>query len=39
VPAHAAAAARVAENFAMLADGYEDDPEGAADLEMSYWSE
>jgi hypothetical protein len=28
-----------AESFEVLSDGYEDDPEGAADMEMSYWSE
>ena len=26
-----------AESFEVLSDGYEDDPEGAADMEMSYW--
>lgn len=26
-----------AESFAVLSEGYEDDPEGAADLELSYW--
>lgn len=25
--------------FAELSDGYDDDPEGAADMEMSYWDE
>lgn len=26
-----------AESFAVLSDMFEDDPEGAADSEMSYW--
>ena len=26
-----------AESFEVLSDGYADDPEGAADLELSYW--
>ncbi len=26
-----------AETFEVLSDGFEDDPEGAADMEMSYW--
>jgi hypothetical protein len=26
-----------AEPFEVLSDGFEDDPEGAADSEMSYW--
>lgn len=26
-----------AEPFAVLSEGFEDDPEGAADEEMSYW--
>lgn len=26
-----------AESFDVLSDGFEDDPEGAADSEMSYW--
>lgn len=26
-----------AEPFEVLSDGFEDDPEGAADMEMSYW--
>jgi hypothetical protein len=26
-----------AETFETLSDGFEDDPEGAADVEMSYW--
>lgn len=25
--------------FTELSEGYEDDPEGAADMEMSYWSD
>lgn len=25
--------------FADASDGFEDDPEGAADMEMSYWSD
>lgn len=25
--------------FSELAEGYEDDPEGAADMEMSYWTD
>jgi hypothetical protein len=37
IPAHVAREAARAEPFEVLADGYEDDPEGAADLEMSYW--
>lgn len=28
-----------AEPFPVLAEGFEDDPEGAADEEMSYWTE
>ena len=28
-----------AEAFGVLSEGYEDDPEGAADMEMSYWSD
>ncbi len=28
-----------AEPFAVLSEGYEDDPEGAADMSMSYWSD
>ncbi len=28
-----------AESFDVLSEGYEDDPEGAADSEMSYWTE
>lgn len=26
-----------AESYAVLSEGFEDDPEGAADEEMSYW--
>lgn len=26
-----------AESFEVLSEGFEDDPEGAADMEMSYW--
>lgn len=26
-----------ADSFEVLSDGFEDDPEGAADSEMSYW--
>lgn len=26
-----------AETFEVLSDGFEDDPEAAADMEMSYW--
>lgn len=26
-----------AESFEVLAEDYDDDPEGAADMEMSYW--
>lgn len=26
-----------AESFEVLSEGFEDDPEGAADSEMSYW--
>lgn len=37
-PAHADAATK-AETFEVLSDGYEDDPEGAADMEMSYWTD
>lgn len=32
-----ARASSEAEAFEILSDGYEDDPEGAADMEMSYW--
>ena len=32
--AHAAA---TADTFEVLSEDYEDDPEGAADMEMSYW--
>jgi len=39
VPQHVAQQARVAETFATLSNGFRDDPEGAADMEMSYWSE
>lgn len=28
-----------AETFSVLSEGFEDDPEGAADEEMSYWEE
>ena len=28
-----------AEPFAALSEGFENDPEGAADSEMSYWSD
>lgn len=28
-----------AESFEVLSEGFEDDPEWAADEEMSYWSE
>lgn len=28
-----------AEPFETLSDGFEDDPEGAADSEMSYWAD
>lgn len=35
-PAHAEDCAK-AESFAVLSDGFENDPEGAADSEMSYW--
>ena len=28
-----------AESFEVLSDGFEDDPEGAADSEMSYWTD
>ena len=35
---HAEQAAR-AEAFEVLSDGFVDDPEGAADSEMSYWSD
>ena len=28
-----------AESFAVLSEGFEDDPEGAADMEMSYWGD
>jgi hypothetical protein len=28
-----------AETFEVLSEGYEDDPEGAADMEMSYWTD
>ncbi len=27
----------IAESFDVLSDGFENDPEGAADSEMSYW--
>lgn len=33
----AAEACAEAESFAVLSEGFEDDPEGAADSEMSYW--
>ena len=33
----AAEALAEAESFAVLSEGFEDDPEGAADEEMSYW--
>ncbi len=33
------AACAECETFAVLAEGYEDDPEGAADMEMSYWND
>lgn len=32
-----AAQCAAAESFETLSDGFEDDPEGAADSEMSYW--
>lgn len=32
-----AAACANAESFTVLSEGFEDDPEGAADSEMSYW--
>ena len=28
-----------AESFEVLSDGFEDEPEEAADMEMSYWSD
>ena len=28
-----------AESFEVLSDWFEDDPEGAADMEMSYWED
>lgn len=28
-----------AETFDVLSEDYEDDPEGSADMEMSYWDE
>jgi hypothetical protein len=28
-----------ADTFEVLSDGFEDDPEGAADSEMSYWDD
>ena len=34
-----AEAAAQAESFEVLSDGYEDEPEEAADLEMSYWTD
>lgn len=34
-----AEACAAAETFEVLSDGFEDDPEGAADMEMSYWEE
>lgn len=37
-PAQAEACAE-AESFETLSDGFEDDPEGAADSEMSYWDD
>lgn len=30
-------ACAMAVSFAELSDGFKDDPEGAADMEMSYW--
>ncbi len=33
----AARACSEADTFAVLSEGFEDDPEGAADEEMSYW--
>ncbi len=35
-PTQSAALAK-AESFNVLSEGFEDDPEGAADEEMSYW--
>lgn len=32
-----ASACAAAETFAVLSEGFDDDPEGAADEEMSYW--
>ncbi len=34
-----AQACATAESFAVLSEGFEDDPEGAADEEMSYWED
>jgi hypothetical protein len=34
-----ALASSKAEAFEILSEDYEDDPEGAADMEMSYWDE
>lgn len=39
VTAEQANACAHAETFEMLSEGFEDDPEGAADEEMSYWEE
>ena len=36
---HQAAACGDAEAFEVLSEGFEDDPEGAADSEMSYWTD
>jgi hypothetical protein len=35
--AEQAEAFATAETFELLSEGFEDDPEGAADEEMSYW--
>lgn len=37
--AEQAAACARAETFETLSEGFEDDPEGAADMEMSYWDD
>lgn len=39
VPAKMAKEMRTAETFDVLSDGFEDDPEGACDMELSYWTD
>ena len=34
---HAQQCVEAGDGFEAMSDGYEDDPEGAADMEMSYW--